>query len=247
MSRFFVENENVLEDSVLITGEDVQHIRKVLRMRPGDIFTACNMDGTIFECEITEIDEKIVKSRILSSGKSETEAPIKVTLFQGVPKGDKMELIIQKSVELGVHSIVPVKTERTVVRFDNQKDEEKKQLRWQKIAIEAAKQCNRSVLPEVYKPADFNSALIMAREYDLVLVPYENESTQGIKKVLKENRDVKTIAVFIGPEGGFAEEEINKCIELNYFSVSLGKRILRTETAGFTVLSILMYELGDVG
>jgi len=247
MSRFFIDKDCISGDFVKITGEDVQHIKKVLRMRTGEMLVACDMDGTDFDCEITEIDDKYVEARILNSKKSESEAPIKVTLFQGIPKSDKMEFIIQKCVELGIHSIIPVKTERTVVKFENSKDEEKKQQRWQKIAVEAAKQCNRGRLPKVNNPINFNMALQVAKEYDLVLVPYENENLQGLKKVLQEYRSAKSIAVFIGPEGGFAEDEIKKCLELNYFSVSLGKRILRTETAGLTVLSILMYELGDVG
>lgn len=247
MSRFFIDKDSISDEHIIITGEDVQHIRKVLRMRPGEKLIACDMNGTDFECEIESINEKNVEARILQRRESDTEAPVKVTLFQGVPKSDKMELIIQKCVELGVYSIVPVKTERTVVKFENSKDEEKKQQRWQKIAVEAAKQCNRGRLPEVSKPVAFNEALMAAKGYDLVLVPYENEEQLGLKKVLKSNGDVKSIAVFIGPEGGFTEEEIAKSLDFGYLSVSLGKRILRTETAGLTVLSILMYELGDVG
>lgn len=247
MSRFFIDKEAISDEHIIITGEDVQHIRKVLRMRQGEKLIACDMNGTDFECEIESINEKSVDTRILQRRESDTETPIKVTLFQGIPKSDKMELIIQKCVELGVYSIVPVKTERTVVKFENSKDEEKKQQRWQKIANEAAKQCNRGRLPEVNKPVGFNEALTAAKGYDLVLVPYENEEQQGLKQVLKSKVDVKSIAFFIGPEGGFTEEEIAKSLDLGYLSVSLGKRILRTETAGLTVLSILMYELGDVG
>lgn len=247
MSKFFIEKESISGDSIDITGEDVAHIRKVLRMRVGEKLIACDNDGTDFECEITNIDDKHVAAKILTSWKSENEAPIRVTLFQGIPKSDKMDFIIQKCVELGIDSIVPVKTDRTVIRFENTKDEVKKQQRWQKIAVEAAKQCNRGILPKITNPVDFNTALDMAGANDLILIPYENESEQGLKSVLRNNSTARTIAVFIGPEGGFAEDEVKNCIERSFYSVSLGKRILRTETAGLTVLSILMYELGDVG
>jgi len=247
MSKFFIGKESITGDFIDITGEDVLHIRKVLRMRTGETLTACDNDGTDFECEITDIDDKHVTAKILKSWKSENEAPIRVTLYQGIPKSDKMDFIIQKCVELGIDTIVPVKTERTVVKFENSKDENKKQQRWQKIAVEAAKQCNRSRLPKVTGPMDFKNALEMAGNSNLVLIPYENEMVHGLKSVLRDNSSAKSIAVFIGPEGGFAEDEVKKCIELGFHSVSLGKRILRTETAGLTVLSILMYELGDVG
>lgn len=247
MSKFFIDKESISGDNIDITGEDVAHIRKVLRMRTGEKLIACDNDGTDFECEIAEISDKHVTVKILKSWKSENEAPIRVTLFQGIPKSDKMDFIIQKCVELGIDTIVPVKTERTVVRFENAKDEAKKQQRWQKIAVEAAKQCNRGRLPEVSNPVDFNAALEMAGVNDLVLIPYENEAERGLKSILRNNSTARRIAVFIGPEGGFAEEEVQKCIERSFYSVTLGKRILRTETAGLTVLSILMYELGDVG
>jgi 16S rRNA (uracil1498-N3)-methyltransferase len=176
---------------------------------------------------------------------NKSEPNIYVTLFQGIPKSDKMDLIVQKCVELGVSKIVPVITERTVVKIDNQKDAIKKTDRWQKIILEAAKQCNRGIVPKIELPVSFEVALKTAAEAELALIPYEKEADNGLRRYLKQG--TKRISVIIGPEGGFTENEIKKAEGLGIMPITLGPRILRTETAGITMLSILMYELGDVG
>lgn len=247
MSKFFIDSQAINNNNITIIGDDVQHIKKVLRAKAGEELIICDGNGWDYKVVISSMNEKEILCNIVSKNLCETEPPIKVVLFQGVPKADKMELIIQKCVELGITEIIPVKTERTVVKFENKKDEEKKQQRWQKIATEAAKQCNRGRLPTVGLPVDFKTVLQMKKDFDLLLMPYENESKVKLKNTLKDSTNAKTFGIFIGPEGGFSEEEVEKCKNNEFVPITLGKRILRTETAGLAVLSILMYELGDVG
>lgn len=247
MPRFFVKSSNVFTDSINIIGEDVNHIRKVLRLGYGDNIIVTDGEGTDYLVEIMKMEESLVQTRIVESMKNTTEPPVEVTLFQGLPKSDKMDFIIQKGVELGLKRIVPVITERTVVKLASKKDEEKKCERWNRISMEAAKQCNRGVIPEVELPMKFQDAVNAVNDYSLSLIPYEKETGSGLKDILSNRITTKKISIFIGPEGGFTEEEIGKAVLSGVHPVTLGPRILRTETAGIAVLSILMYELGDVG
>lgn len=246
MSRFFVGKDAISGNTITITGDDVNHIRKVLRLRTGDSITVCDGDGKEYTAEIGQMEAQYVKAEVVETQENHTEPPVEIVLFQGVPKSDKMDFIIQKTIELGISRIVPVLTERTVVKFDGRKDAENKRVRWQRISLEAAKQCNRGVVPTVDAPVRFEEALELSKSYDIGLIPYEKERTNKLKGLLKANSD-RRIAIFIGPEGGFTEHEIQKAQEYNVKPVTLGPRILRTETAGIAVLSILMYELGDVG
>jgi 16S rRNA (uracil1498-N3)-methyltransferase len=249
MPKFFVDEANVKSDRVIIAGDDVKHIKKVLRLNPGDRITVCDGKGNDYHANIEDMEPDRVIAGILDVRKSGTEPPIEVTLFQGIPKSDKMDLIIQKSVELGIIRIVPVSTERTVVRLDKKKDAANKVARWQRISLEAAKQCNRGVVPEVEHPVNFEDALRICRYAHLKIIPYEKEREYNLKKCLGEvsGESPKNIAVFVGPEGGFSEDEVKNAVNSGVMPITLGPRILRTETAGIAVLSILMYELGDIG
>lgn len=246
MSRFFVNNENILSNSIIITGEDVVHIKKVLRLKIGDNIIVSDGMGTDYHVEIQKMDSDTVDTKIISSYKNISEPPINITLFQALPKSDKMDYIIQKGVELGVKTIVPVITERTIVKISNNKGYEKKNQRWNRISMEAAKQCNRGVIPQVENPMTFKEAINTLPDNGLKILPYEKEKSQGIKSVLKKKSYNKDIFIFIGPEGGFSDKEIELAFKSGLNIISLGPRILRTETAGIVVLSILMYELGDV-
>lgn len=245
MSRFFVKESDIHSEYIDIKGDDVGHIRKVLRLRCGDQITVCDGKGNDFSVIIEQIENDKVQTRIINSNKSETEPPIEVTLFQGLPKSDKMDWIIQKCVELGIHKIIPMQTERTIVKIDSKKDAENKVGRWQKISSEAAKQCNRGVIPSVEYPVNFEQAINMAGEFDLSIMPYEKENSKSLREFLTI-QNVKKIAFFIGPEGGFSEKEVEKANSRGTHTVTLGPRILRTETAGIATLTIIMYQLGDI-
>lgn len=251
MSRFFVSNENIFEDSIIITGEDVNHIKNVLRYRIGDILVLSDGKGTDFQARIDRFEKGQIITKVGNISRSKTEPPLDIVLFQGIPKADKMDFIIQKNIEIGVKRIVPVVTERTVLRFNGEKDKIKKASRWQKIALEAAKQCNRGVIPKVDIPTSFKDTIKLAGDLDFILVPYEKEEHLTIKAFMDNIKSskisIKKIGVFIGPEGGFSENEIADAINFGGDIVTLGPRILRTETAGLVVLAILMYELGDMG
>lgn len=245
MSRFFVEPSQVSEDGyITITGTDVRHMKDVLRMVKGDTFIVCDSTGTEYSCALKEFAEGTAVGEILSSKAGDTEPRVPCVLLQGVPKGDKMELIIQKNIELGVNKIIPVMMERSVVRFNNEKDKDKKTERWNRIAAEASKQCGRLSVPEVEKPVTLKEAVGMVSDAELKMVPYENEQDLRLKALLR-GQTPASIAFIIGPEGGFAESEIDFLKECGFTSISLGKRILRTETAGFAVMSAIRYELED--
>jgi len=247
MPRFFVNSKDIFDDNINIKGDDYKHIKKVLRLKCGEIITLSDGVGNEYTAKIEEFGEGFVHTKIIDSYKNTTEPPIKVTLYQGLPKSDKMDFIIQKSVELGISEIVPVLTERTVVRLNSEKDALKKCERWNRISQEAAKQCNRGIIPRIEIPISFNEAINKAKSKSLSLIPYEKESKSSLKQILKAVGSITEISVFVGPEGGFTEQEIEEAVKLGIKSVTLGSRILRTETAGIAVLSILMYELGDVG
>ena len=242
LSRFFADKEQFSSDFVTLLGDDVKHISKVLRMRAGDEITLCDKCGTDYRCSIREIYSDKIIADILSKEPNKAEAPINITLYQGLPKSDKMEYIIQKCVELGVNNIVPVMTKRVISK---PKDMDKKIDRWQKIATEASKQCGRGVIPKVHSLILFEDmAKSISEAQDLNLMPYECEKNCKIKDILKNNKNTN-INIIIGPEGGFDDTEAMFALNNNITTVTLGPRILRTETAPIATVSAIMYELGD--
>lgn len=243
MYQFFVEDAQVGESSVTIEGSDVNHIRNVLRMKCGEKVRISTQSGRNFFCEIAEITEAMVCADILEECAEGTELPNQIYLFQGLPKNDKMELIIQKAVELGAYEIIPVAMKNCVVKLDDKKAASKV-ARWQEIAKSAAKQSKRSLIPNVQMPMSYKLAMEAAKELDVVLIPYENErGMAATKEAIEAVRPGQSVGIFIGPEGGFAEAEIELAREADMQLISLGRRILRTETAGLTTLSILMYHI----
>lgn len=242
MPKFFVPKENIDGDIIKIDGEDVAHIKRVLRMRVGDTLEMCASSGYDYLAKIREIGDGEIILDILEKTKCETEPPIKVTLFQGIPKAGKMDYIIQKTTELGISQITPVALSRCVVKLDG----DKKIKRWQKISEEAAKQSGRGIIPAVNNPISLKDAVEELKKFDLAFVPYECEGENRLKDVLLAKKDVKTVGFMIGPEGGFDKSEIDLLLENGITLVTLGKRILRTETAGEAVLSMVMYEIGDI-
>lgn len=246
MPKFFVLPEKVKDGRIIIDTDDVLHIKRVLRMSEGDELLICDSTGTDYETKISEIADKTITCDIISEKKSDTESDISITLYQGIPKGSKMELIIQKNTELGVAKIVPVSMQRCVSKLENQKAEEKKVQRWQKIAEEAAKQSGRGIIPEISMPQTLKQAAENIKKSDLSFVPYECEEQNSLKPLLKSHRDAKTVSFLIGPEGGFDVSEIEILKECGIYPVTLGKRILRTETAGMAVTAMVMYEIGDI-
>ena len=247
MPKFFVAKEQIKDNNIYIIGQDANHIRKVLRAKIGEKIEVCNKDTQEnFLCEIVDFyDDKIecIKNEKLNTS---VESNVEVTIFQGLPKADKMELIIQKAVELGVFKIVPVAMKRSIVKL-NGKDEKKKIERWQKISEVAAKQCGRNIIPKINTFQNLKNICQNFKEYDIVLVCYENEKEktlkQELKKIIKENKKDVKIAIVIGPEGGIEKEEVEIMQENGAKVITLGKRILRTETVALNVLSVIMYEL----
>lgn len=251
MSRYFISDDNIFEDKIIIKGEDVNHIKNVLRCKVGDMLVLSNGDGIDFQVRIDSFEQRQIITKIENVSKSKTEPPLSITLFQGIPKGNKMDFIVQKSVELGIKRIVPIITERTISRFSNEKDKAKKALRWQRIALEAAKQCNRSIIPKVDTPMNFTNIMNLFNNFDFIVLPYEMEKCMTLENSIREIKadgvKIKSIGLIIGPEGGFSEEEVDEAVNRGAKSVTLGPRILRTETAGLAVLAVLMYEFGDFG
>lgn len=250
MPKFFINTENIKNnEEIWVIGNDVNHLKNVLRKKVNDKIIICNSDTREnYECIIKDIEENKIICKILSKEKSESESKLNITIFQGLPKADKMELIIQKCTELGVKYIVPVDTKRTIVKLKD-KDKQTKVLRWQKIAEVAAKQSGRDIIPKIENIVDMSK--LEFKEYDKILVLYENEERvsikQEIEKLKKLDKENLNIGIVIGPEGGLDEAEIEKIkLENNVSVVTLGKRILRTETVALVVSGILMYELGDL-
>lgn len=250
MPKFFIKTENLKEnEEIWITGSDVNHIKNVLRKKIDDKINICNSDTQKnYECVIKNIEENKIVCKILDEVKSLAESNLNITIFQGLPKSDKMELIIQKATELEVKTIVPVITKRTVIKLKD-KDKQNKVDRWRKIAEVAAKQSGRDIIPTIENI--INIADIKFDEFDKIFVLYENEEKISIKDEIEQlkndNKEELNIGIVIGPEGGFAESEIEQLrLNQNVSVVTLGKRILRTETVALVVSGILMYELGDL-
>ena len=243
MYHFYVEPEAVSSDTVRISGGDVNHIKNVLRMHPGEEIAILDGSGMEYRCEIESISDEIL-GKVLEAKKTEAELSVRLLLFQGLPKKDKMELIIQKAVELGVSEIIPVLTKRTVVKLEDKKKEQKKLERWQAIAEAAAKQSGRGIIPKVCEAVKFTEAVKQAGELDEALIPYElAEGMDEARERIRGLHGKRTIGIFIGPEGGFEEEEIALAAKAGIHPITLGKRILRTETAGLCILSVIMFEL----
>lgn len=246
MHRFYVNPEQIQEATVTILGSDVNHIKNVLRMKQGDEIIICNGQGKDCCCIIKEVSDSVIEAEIQSTKESDTELTARVTLFQGLPKKDKMELIIQKAVELGVYEIIPVMTARSVMKLDDKKKEDKKLERWQSIAESAAKQSGRGFIPKIMPVHSYKEAIKKAGTFDLSVIPYENaRGIQLTREIIGSLKAHTTIGILIGPEGGFEPSEIELARTNDIMPISLGRRILRTETAGFAILSMMMLELED--
>lgn len=246
MHRFFTSKDNISKEKLYIKGDDVNHISKVLRLNTGDDILVCDGLGVDYISRIDEISKKEILCGIIDKFDNLSEPPLKITLFQGLPKAQKMELIIQKGVEIGICRFQPVLTQRVVVKTEG-KDISNKLERWKRISEEAAKQSSRGIIPEILEPITFDKAVEELKKMDLSIIPYERENANGLKKVLQNKKSAQNIGIFIGPEGGFDESEIKCSIENNIIPVTLGPRILRTETAGFAASSMVLYEIGDMG
>lgn len=243
MYHFFVTPEQVKENSIYIYGSDVNHIKNVLRMRIGEELQISDGNNKKYLCEIASMTAEEICAVIKEEQEADNELPSKIYLFQGLPKGDKMELIVQKAVELGVFEVIPVSTKRAVVKLDEKKATKKVE-RWNGISESGAKQSGRNVIPKVTKVMSYKEAIAYAKTLDVLLIPYElAEGMQETKTIVSKIRPGQSIGIFIGPEGGFETEEVTYAMEHGAKAITLGKRILRTETAGLTTLSILMYHL----
>lgn len=246
MYRFFVEPRQVGEKEIRIQGSDVNHIKNVLRMKPGDEIFISSGENTEYTCYIEDMQEEEILAHIMYAQEAGYELSSKLYLFQGLPKSDKMEFIIQKAVELGVCEVIPVASRRAVVKLDKKK-EEKKIARWQAISESAAKQSKRMYVPRIYEVKTFPEAVEYAKKLDVVLLPYELAKGMARTKEIVENiQRGQSVGIFIGPEGGFEEAEVELAVrEAKASAITLGKRILRTETAGLAVLSVLMFALEE--
>ncbi|MDF2485768.1 MAG: hypothetical protein K0R46_1936 [Herbinix sp.] len=246
MRRFYVNANQITDQSVRIIGPDVNHIKNVLRMKQGEEIIICNGQGKDCYCIISKVSESEIIADIQTTKDTDTELKTRITLFQGLPKQDKMELIIQKAVELGVSEIVPVMTKRVIVKLDDKKKEEKKLERWQAIAEGAAKQSGRGMIPIIKPVQTYAQALDYAKTFDINIIPYENaKGMQFTKEIMISLPKYNKVGVFIGPEGGFEESEIEKAMESGLHPITLGRRILRTETAGLAVLSMMVMVLEE--
>lgn len=244
MYHFFVDPSQIQGNNIIITGKDVNHIKNVLRMKPGEELVVSNgLDGKEYHCGIAEWYEDKIICDLFFIKEEGTEPASKIYLFQGLPKADKMELIIQKAVELGVYEIIPVASRRAVVKLD-EKRAKSKAARWQGIAEAAAKQSKRGIIPKINDVMSFQEAIAYSSCARVKMIPYElAQGMNKTKELIGRIKPGEPVAVFIGPEGGFAVEEIEAAMQAGIEPVTLGRRILRTETAGMAVLSVIMYHL----
>lgn len=246
MAKFFVDQYAIQEEYILITGTDFNHIKNVLRLHENKEILINDRQGKDYKCIINKMDSRTIYAKILEIIPCETEPLVQTILFQSLIKGEKMEFVIQKSIEVGVTQIIPIITERCIVKIESDKKMENKLDRWQKIAESAAKQSKRGIVPQIAKPILFKEALLFAKNnLETACIPFENEQCNHIKTFLRAAH-YQSIGIFIGPEGGFTEEEIVLAKKENVLSITLGKRILRSETAGLVVLANIMYEMGDL-
>lgn len=248
MPKFFVRDDQINDNKIDIVGEDVNHISNVLRMKVGDEFQVCNSDTTEnYNVEIKSFEKEKIICSIINKMKSEAESDINLKIFQGIPKSDKMELIIQKSTELGIKELIPVDMERCVSKISG-KDEKKKIDRWQKISEVAAKQSGRDMIPKIHNVIKINDLVKVISDFDMMIVPYEKAERYSFKDAIEEIKEYDksniNIGIVIGPEGGFEPSEVEQLREAGAKIVTLGKRILRTETVALAMSSVIMYELG---
>ncbi len=242
MHRFYVEDKLSVGIKAQIKGAEARHIKDVLRLRPGAVISLFDGSGYEFQGKISEVGSREVAVDIFEAKMGETESPVEVVLGQGMPKADKMDLIIQKSTELGISRIVPLYTERVIPRsFSPNKLE-----RWRKIALEACKQSGRVKIPEIAEPVKIDEFIRSAGPSYLKLIPWEEEKETSLKKVLPASIENNKVSLIIGPEGGLTEPEIELAKGSGFTPVSLGKRILRTETVSLSLLSIIQYVYGDI-
>lgn len=243
MSIFYIKNEQIKEERAIILGDDVKHIRDVLRHKLGDEIKICDENGIKYITNIINITKEGIDLKIINKCDDTSEPNINITLFQGLPKADKLEMIIQKCTELGITEIIPIITDRVIVKIE-ERNVDKKLERWNRIALEAAKQSGRQRVPRVKTPINIKNLVENIEKYDILLLPYECEKDVTIKNVLRNmNKEIKNIAIIIGPEGGFSDNDIDLLNNDKIKKVSLGPRILRTETAGFATLAMVLYEL----
>ena len=251
MPKFFVKNGQIKDDKIIILGEDVNHIKNVLRLAVDDDIQICNLDTSVnYTCGISKIDSEKIECNIFNKIESKSESNIHIHVFLGIPKSDKMELIVQKCVELGIAELTPVEMRRCIAKID-EKSKDKKIARWQKISEVASKQCGRDIVPKINNVINIKNICNLTSEYDIVLLAYENEEFNTLKSELSKikslNKKHLKIAIIIGPEGGLDKEEVEYLKQNGSKVITLGKRILRTETVAFVLTSIIMYELGDLG
>ena len=243
MHHFFVEPSQIREGKVYISGGDVNHIKNVLRVKSNEVVAISDGTGRRYLCRIAALHTEQAVLLVQEEDLRNTELPSRLYLFQGLPKSDKMELIIQKAVELGVFEIIPVVTKRSIIKLDEKKAGKKVE-RWNAISLSAAKQSDRNRIPQVKQVMSYVAALQYAEALDITLIPYElAEGMAASKKIIEQILPGQSIGIFIGPEGGFEQQEIAQAMESGALPITLGKRILRTETAGLAALSILMYHL----
>lgn len=243
MHHFFVEPSAVEEEFITIEGNDYNHIRNVLRLSKDEEVSVYDGQFQEYICRLECYENNSAVFKIIELKESNSELESKIVLFQGLPKSDKLEFIIQKAVELGAYEIVPVKMHRSIVKYDSKKADAKNK-RWQSISESAAKQSGRTIIPQIKNIMDYDKALEYAKKLDFVLVPYEHE--EGIvhtREILSRIKPGMSVGIFIGPEGGYEDSEIDKALKCGFETVSLGRRILRTETAGLCALSVLMFML----
>lgn len=249
MPKFFVAGNQINNNKIKIIGDDVNHIKNVLRQKSGDKITICDISKEQdYLCKIDKIEEKSIDCNIIEKLENNTESNVKVTIFQGLPKADKMELVIQKSVELGVYEIYPTEMKRCIVKLKEQ-EANKKIARWQKISEVAAKQSGRNIIPQIKEKVNIKQVCNLVKDYDKLIVAYEEEKENSLKSELKsiksKDKENIKIAILVGPEGGIDLEEIEELSKAGAVIVTLGKRILRTETVALNVLSNIMYELEE--
>lgn len=246
MQRYFVPADQITGNSVTVTGEDARHITKVMRFREGEQIIVSDGQGKDVTAAITLLSSERVEGQIIGEISEKRELPVRVTIAQSLPKGDKMDMVIQKGTELGAASFFPYVSARSVVRLDDKK-EEKRGERWRKIAKEAAEQAHRSLIPDISSVFSWRQLLDESRNYDAAVLAYEQENSYTLHRVLAQCSEGAKILLVIGPEGGFSEEEVQQAQESGFHVVSLGKRILRTETAGLYALACVSYHFEQIG
>jgi 16S rRNA (uracil1498-N3)-methyltransferase len=243
--RVFTDKSDICEGCVFIKGQDSEHIRTVLRLQPGDHLLVCDGENGQYDAVIISADKNGINVKLGPYTFLDSEPAVSITLYQSLPKSDKMDSIIQKSVELGVYAIIPFQSVFSVSRISG--DDRKKTDRWQKIAREAARQSGRGIVPKVSMPVPFDAVLDAVKGHEIILAAHSDEKELLLAKVLADKKSVKNIGILIGPEGGFSPPEIESLMQQGAVPVSLGKRILRTETAGPAMISALMYAFGEMG